>query len=859
MAAKPQFNRLKAYRPTAIINSPPGERKHILRRFWFPAVLMLALAAGGLTGIIAAYQLNYSQAATEVAALATYRPSIVTRIYADDGKTVIGQFALEKRSPLKYDEIPANMKNAILAVEDARFYDHVGIDPIRIAGAAWKNLTSDKVEGGSTLTQQLAKNLFLTREQTLKRKVNEWVLALQIERYYTKNQIMELYANHSFVGANSYGGEAGAETYFGKQAKDLTIEEAALLAAIPKAPGEYSPTANATKAKERRDLVLDLMAKNGFASQSEVEAAKTKPIQLAESAYYQAPQATEPAFDYPVEYIRQELEDKYTTRVAQTGLAVYSTINVAAQRKAYEAVRAGLRWYDKSHAGWHSSYQAIPTSSNNGAPTQQELAGYKYPDWYRGDYSPGRYLMGLVMKVDQARDEATVRFGNYTATVTAADTGWGHRAPRSEFKPGYLAEFIIKDVDKKNRKMKVELNQIPGVQGSMMTINAKTGEMVTMIGGYDFLTNKFNNAVQAYRQTGSAFKPFVYTAAIEWGMTPDTTVSGAPISIGDWQPHNYDGSLGCADMPLRTALAQSMNIPAVHLLQTVGVQTGAQMLRRFGVKVPMAPYLSSALGATEVPLDQMVSAYSTFPNKGVRVEPHMVRRVLDRDGAVLEEWEKTTYKVVSEYVALTMVSMMRGVVQGGTASAAQVLGVPLAGKTGTVNDHTDVWFLGYTPTYVTGVWMGYPGRKKPLGNDMTGAHGALPLFIDFMKDFLKDKPKEDFTKAPTMPEDMKEMYKQRQRELALARAQMTADEDEDKTDENAKPNSNPNAMTTPKLQDTTLPPAPKTDLPAEPRTTTETPKKTEPAVPAATPAQSRPREAEPAKKKGKKGDDGPPG
>jgi len=853
MAAKPPINRLKSYTPGAIVNAPAGERKHILRRFWFPAVILLALAAGGLTGIIAAYQLNYSQAASEVAALATYRPSIVTRIYADDGTTVIGEFALEKRIPLKYDEIPANMKNAILAVEDTRFYDHVGIDPIRIAGAAWKNLTSDKKEGGSTLTQQLAKNLFLTREQTLKRKVNEWVLALQIERYYTKSQIMELYANHIFVGANSYGVEAGAETYFGKQAKDLTLDEAALLAAIPKAPGEYSPTANATKAKERRDLVLQLMANNGFASQSEVDAATAKPIVLADSAYYQAPQATEPAFDYPVEYIRQDLEDKYTTRVAQTGLAVYSTINIAAQRKAYEAVRTGLRWYDKSHAGWHSSYQAIPTSSNSGVPTQQELAGYKYPDWYRGDYTPGRYLMGLVTKIDQGRDEATVRFGNYTATVAGADMGWGHRAPRSEFKPGYLAEFIIKDVDKKNRKMKVELNQIPGVQGSMMTINAKTGEMVTMVGGYDFLTNKFNNAVQAYRQTGSCFKPFVYTAAIEWGMTPDTPVSGAAININGWQPHNYDGSLSCGDMPLKTALAHSMNIPAVHLLQTVGIQTGAQMLRRFGVKVPMAPYLPSALGATEVPLDQMVSAYSTFPNKGVRVEPHMIRKVLDRDGAVMEEWERTTYKVISEYVALTMVGMMRGVVQGGTATRAQALGVPLAGKTGTVNDHTDVWFIGYTPTYVTGAWMGYPGRKKPLGNDMVGSSGALPIFLDFMKDFLKDKPKEDFPKAPSMPEDMKEMYKQRQRELQLERAQMAVDDQTDETDKNAKPDAN--TITTPRLEDNTLP-APKTE-PGEPRVNPETPKK-EPA-PAATPPQSRPREAEPAKKKGKKGDDGPPG
>ena len=779
---------------------------------------------------------------------------MVTRIYADDGQTVIGEFALEKRIPLKYEEIPANMKNAILAVEDARFYDHIGIDPIRIVGATWKNLTSDKVEGGSTLTQQLAKNLFLTREQTLKRKMNEWVLALQIERYYTKNQIMELYANHIFLGANAYGVEAGAETYFGKQAKDLTLEEAALLAGVPKAPTEYSPIINPIRAKERRDLVLDLMAKTGFATQSDVDAAKAKPVQLADSAYYQPPQALSPAFDYPVEYIRGDLEDKYTTRVAQTGLSVYSTINIAAQKKAYEVMRAGLRRYDKGHGGWRSSYEMIPSSASNGVPTNQELANFKYPDWYRNDYVPGRYLRGLVTKVDQGRDEATVRFGNYTATVTGADMGWGKRAPRSEFKPGYLAEFELKDVDKKAHRLKVDLVQIPAVQGAMMTLNAKTGEIMTMIGGYDFLTNKFNNAFQAYRQTGSAFKPFIYTAAIEWGMTPDTTVSGAPININGWQPHNYDGSLSSGDMPLKTALAHSMNIPAVHLLQTVGIQTGAQMVRRFGIKVPMAPYLPSALGATEVPLDQMVSAYSTFPNKGVRVEPHMIRRVLDRDGAVLEEWERTTYKVVSEYVALTMVSMMRGVVQGGTASAAQVLGVPLAGKTGTVNDHTDVWFLGYTPTYVTGVWMGYPGRKKPLGNEMTGAVGALPYFIEFTRDFLKDKPKEDFPKAPSMPEDMKEMYKQRQRELALERAQMTAETDETKTDQNA----NSNTITTPRLEDTTLPPAPKTDEPPEPRTNTETPKKTEPATPVATPAQTRPREAEPAKKKGKKGDDGPP-
>src|SRR3989441_3255948 len=378
MAAKPPMNRLKSYTPGAIVSAPPGERKHILRRFWFPAVILLALAAGGLTGIIAAYQLNYSQAASEVAALATYRPSVVTRIYADDGKTVIGEFALEKRIPLKYDQIPANMKNAILAVEDTRFYDHIGIDPIRIIGATWKNLTTDKVEGGSTLTQQLAKNLFLSKEQTIKRKVNEWALALQIERYYTKNQIMELYANHIFLGANAYGVEAGAETYFGKQAKDLTLGEAALLAGVPKAPSDYSPLNNPVRAKERRDLVLDLMAKNGFATQAEADAAKAKPIQLADTAYYQS-QPKSSAFDYPVENIRQELEDKYTTRVAQGGLSVYTTINIEAQKKAYEVLRAGLRNYDKTHSGWHSSYKMIPTAANNaqGPATTQELNNYK--------------------------------------------------------------------------------------------------------------------------------------------------------------------------------------------------------------------------------------------------------------------------------------------------------------------------------------------------------------------------------------------------------------------------------------------------------------------------------------------------
>lgn len=846
-------------------------RRHFLRRFWLPAVMLLALAAGGLTGIIAAYKLNYSRAASEVASLATYSPSIVTRVYADDGKTVIGEFAIERRIPLKYEEIPEVAKKAILAVEDTRFYDHIGLDPIRITGVVVKNITTGSREGGSTLTQQLAKNLFLSREQTLSRKLNEWMMALQIERFYTKNQIMTMYANNIFLGARAYGLEAGAETYFGKQAKDLTLEEAALLAGIPRAPSQYSPTVNMERAKERRDLVLDLMARNGFVTQEAAAAAKAKPIKLADTAS-NPPKST--PFDYPVEEIRQYLEDKYTTRVAQGGLTVYSTINAGAQRKASEAVRTGLRWYDKTHSTWRGDLKNIAAEGNGNnppkQPTQQQLAGYNHPDWYGNNFRPDSYVTGLITKIDSGRNEATARFGTYQAIITAKDMGRATgRQPRTEFKLGDLAEFHIKEVDENNHTIKAEVSQVPSIQGAMMTLNAKTGEIVTMIGGYDFYTNRFNNATQAYRQTGSCFKPFIYTAAVEWGLTPDSMISGAAITRGDWQPHNYDGATSTGDLPMKTALAQSKNLQAVHLLDTVGIQTGAQMVRRFGIKVPMAPYLPSALGATEVPLDQMVSAYSTFPNKGVRVEPHLIRKVVAQDGNTLEEWEHITYKVTSEYVALTMVSMMRGVVENGTATAAKAVGpgIQLAGKTGTVNDHTDVWFIGYTPTYVTGVWMGYPGRKKPLGNDMTGGHGALPIFVDFMKDFLKDKEKEKFPNPPPMPEDIKELSIQRQREMAEMRAEAAAKN-------TGGGGTLPAAITDLNLEKVTIPPVisdmpgttPHSSTPAtgaEPagKKGTETnaaPRVTDAEAPPPPPPSSsgRPREVLP-QKKGKKGDDEP--
>ncbi len=731
--------------------------------------LLLALSAGALTGVLASYYLNNGRYSVEVSALATYRPPQVTTIYADDGETILAEFAIEKRIPIKVQDVPDQVIDALLAIEDYRYRDHIGIDPYRIVGVVFKNFTTGRLEGASTITQQLAKNLFLYKDQTYSRKVNEWAVALQIERLYTKDQILEMYMNYVFLGAGAYGFEAGSRTYFGKSVKDLELEEAALLSAIPKSP-EYSPTRNLEKARTRRDIVLDQMAKYypEKYSQSEIDAAKAKPIKLADTAYYQSqPKST--AWDYPVEEIRKYLEDKYTTRVAQGGLKVYSTINVEGQRIATKTIRERLRAFDRNRR-WRSDYKNLLLDEEGQPITDDKeinrtLESFKHPDWYGDDYKEGEYIKGLVMRANPAADEVGVRFGRYKAVVRSGDMGRSGKRPKDELKPGYLAEFLIKGVDKEKQLLEVQLEQVPEIQAALTCINAKNGEIVTMVGGYDFHTNKFNNATQGLRQTGSAYKPFIYTAAVEEGMTPDMVVSGAPIKRGGWSPHNYDGSLSHPNVPLKIALAKSYNLAAVHLLDQVGIQSGAQMVRRFGISNPMAPSLPSALGASEASLLEMTAAYSAFPNKGIRMAPHLIRKVYNRDGSLLEEFEGTSSKVTNEYVALTMVQMMRGVTAGGgTAPGANAAGHQLAGKTGTVNAHTDVWFVGYTPTYATGVWMGNPLRKESLGSGMTGGGGALPYFNAFMSQFMKDKPKDTFPSPPPMPPDIRRESALRKRE-----------------------------------------------------------------------------------------------
>jgi len=746
--------------------------EEFFRRATFLALLVLTIIAGGLTGMVVAYQASFTSFAAEVDGLSDYRPPEVTKVFADDGKTVIGELALERRIPLTYEAIPERMKQAILAIEDTRFDDHIGIDPVRVVGAAVQNLLRNRrAQGASTLTQQLARLLFLSPEKSYIRKAKEVMYALQIERVYTKEQIMTLYCNQIFLGGGAYGVEAAANYYFSKSIKDLSLDQYALLAALPKAPSQFSPVHHAKVARDRRNLVLQAMADAGYIRQDEADAARQKPLGLtlddARGRNDRSPSA------YFIEEVRQELQRLLVENHSQDamdamdvyrkGLNVYTTLDARAQQLATEAVRKGLRQYERRH-GWHMKFDNV--LERKGATLEE----YRNPSWSAVPKT-GYTLTGLVKEVS---DRGTLlSFGEYSATITGRDTETTGRTPAKLFKRGDLAEFEVLTVDEAKKTLTVKLEPEPQVQGALVLLDAKTGDIKAMVGGYNFATSKFNHATQANRQTGSAFKPFIYAAALEQGLKPDDIVNDAPFRRGNWEPHNYDDRFMGA-MPLRKALALSRNIPAVRVLDEIGVNNATQVVRRLGLPNPMAPFLPSALGATEEPLLAMVSAYSAFPNGGVRVEPVRIRRVVDRDGNVIEQAKPKSYRAVSEYVAAQMVDMMEGVVQFGTARAATSLGRELAGKTGTVNDFTDAWFLGYTPSTVCGVWIGYSDNKKTLGKGESGASAALPFWLDFMQDYLKGKPKEKFGPIPPLPEELKHTQIARSKERSAEMARIAA-------------------------------------------------------------------------------------
>ena len=795
------FDRFKPRGPG--ISLSPNWLQEFFRRYTFLSLVALSVVAGMMFGATVAYQASMTEQAQEVAGLANYRPNLVTRVIADDGKTVVGEFSLERRIPVTYNQIPETMKNAIFAIEDDRFFQHIGVDPIRIVTAALKNVVkSRKAEGASTLTQQLARSLYLSPEKTYTRKIKEILFALQIERYYTKEQIMEMYCNYIFLGGGAYGFEAAAQYYFSKSLKDLTLEESAMLAGLPKAPSLYSPTRDEKAALDRRNVVLYRMHEEGYISDEEYNRARQTKINLNITP----PQNTNNSiYGYFVEAVRQESEETFGTWATQTGgMNIYTTIDAAAQREAVRAVRKGLHAYEDRH-GKHWRGKLVNILDQK---PPADLAHYSHPDWL-GDYAVGEYIYGLVMSVNASAAE--IRFGDYKAQLTEAATKWAGASPIKLLRRGDLAVFKVNKSDNEKKVLDVTLDQLPSVDGALICLESKTGDVKAMVGGYDFATRKFNNSTQAERQTGSTFKPFIYAAAVENGFTPDTIVSAEPFvdPATGWSPSNYDGGSGGGMLPMRTALQQSLNVVAVRLLSIVGVDKGAEIVKRFGLPNPMKRVLPSALGATEEPLIDMVSAYSAFSNQGVRVNPHLIRRVTDADGDMTKEWPAETSKVISPWVATQMQIMMRGVVTGGTAGSMmankELAKRMICGKTGTVNDFTDAWFIGYTPTYTAGVWIGYPGLKKTLGNKEAGSVAALPMWIHFMEKFLKDKPNDQFPKnvAPDKEVIARRAEAERSvREAQAGEAAQASDELSNKAKSAGKdeePGKEPKASPTPKL------------------------------------------------------------
>ncbi|HXY09251.1 MAG TPA: PBP1A family penicillin-binding protein [Terriglobales bacterium] len=708
-----------------------GGRK-MMGRVLFGLLVLFSALIGASAGLLLVYSTDLPQ----VEQLEHYRPSSITELYDDQGR-VVGSFALQRRVVSNYGDFPALLREALISIEDKDFYSHWGINVWRIAGAAYRDIESGgRVQGASTLTMQLARNLFLSPDRSFRRKIEEALLAIQIERRFTKQQIFTLYANQIFLGHGAYGFEAASEYYFSKPARDLTLEEAALLAGLPKAPGQYSPILHPDRALKRRNLVINAMLEDGKITANQANDARGQPLGLK---LQHDPNSLAPYF---VEEVRRYLENRYgTDQVHEGGLRVYTSLDTELERAANHAVLDGLAAYERRH-GWKGHLENVLREG-------QSLTGYEHPDWEE-EPELGGYVHALVTSL--VAHGAIVKFGRYAATLTEADGAWTGHKLEDILRAGDLVYVKISSFTSET-KAHVSLEQDSGAQGALIAIDNASGSIKAMVGGRDFEESKFNRATQALRQVGSSFKPYVYTAAIDQGARPDDTILDSPITFetasGPYVPHNYDEKFE-GTITLRRALAQSRNIPALKLASTIGIRTVIDYAHRFGITSNLPAYLPVALGAAEVTLFEQTSAFSVFPNDGVRVTPRYITKVTDYEGRVLEEDFPDVRDVIAARTARIMTSMLREVVLHGTGIAAASLNRPLGGKTGTTNDFTDAWFIGFSPSMTAGVWIGYD-EKKSLGAKETGAHAALPIWIEFMKVALAGREPGDFQPLPDMP------------------------------------------------------------------------------------------------------------
>ncbi|MDE3019264.1 MAG: PBP1A family penicillin-binding protein [Nitrospirota bacterium] len=710
------------------------------RRWGHTLLLLVVIVCGVLAGAVAGAFWYVSQDLPSLDSLQGYQPSQVSRVYSDDHQ-VIGQYYVERRILTQLADVPPSLVNAVIAVEDARFFEHPGLDVVGILRAFWTNLRrGGKVEGASTITQQLTRSLFLSPERTYGRKIKELILAYKMELILSKEQILELYLNQIYFGQGAYGVGAAAQTYFGKELRDLTVAESALLAGLPKSPNNYSPTKNPERAKRRQEHVLARMEEAGFLTAEQREEAAAQPLTFRRAVAEQIA----PHF---IESVRLHLVSHYgESMVYKGGLSVATTLNVEMQKAAERAVQKGLRELDKRQ-GWR------------GPIGKQDPAAADKPNATPPVLHEGDLLQGVVTKV--GKDHVVVQAGQTVGKLAFDDLAWAKRRLKGKdpskdvtvqqnvkmlLKPGDVIEVAVKKLDKDGAQFRLE--QTPIVEGGLVAIDPRTGAVRAMVGGLDFARSEYNRAITAHRQPGSAFKPIIYATAMSEGLSPATPVLDAPVVYENedpektWKPENYEKKFfGLTS--LREALIHSRNVATVRLLERIGVKPVIEFAKTLGITSPLNHDLSLALGSSSVTLWELTSAYGVFANQGIKLDPYMVTRVEDPNAQVLEQTLFEPRQILTKETAYLITNVLEDVIQRGTGQAAKVIERPIAGKTGTTNDYTDAWFVGYTPNLVVGVWVGFDDTRT-LGDTESGAHAALPIWIDFMREALPALPVESF-------------------------------------------------------------------------------------------------------------------
>ncbi len=712
------------------------------RSFWQKAVVVLLTIAVISFGVILGTYKAILQNLPSIEALETFEPPVTTYILAGNGE-VIGQFATEKRVEVTYEEIPPVLLNAIIATEDPRFFKHNGIDFLGILRAIKEDIKFNRrlgrLHGGSTISQQLARELFLHRRQTIRRKLKEAVLALQIERKYSKWEILTIYCNQFNLGHGAYGVEAASQLYFGKNVSDLSLTEAAMITGILRGPSLYSPYRRPDLMLRRRNHVLRRMSEEGFISREKAAEAMEEPLGVLPLHRSNSEFAA-----YFKEEVRKYLEKTYgVDALYGGGLKVYTTLNIQYQQYAEEALLRQLRVLDK-RAGWRKDKRNL---LEEGIEDLEEYEGLELKGWLKSSIEEQSFMDAVVLEVES--NQAAIKIKDFTGTMSNRNIEWTQtRNLNNLIKKGDVIQVKIVKFDPETGEFQATLDQDPQIEGSFLAIIPQTGQIKAMVGGYSFGRSQWNRATQAVRQSGSVIKPILYTAALENGFTPASRIVDEPTEFIDpwaeepYAPLNYDRKFKGA-VTVRMGLEQSRNIVTAKLLEYISPQTGVEYCRRFGITSPVYPYLSLALGAFEVSLLEMVSAFTVFPNQGTRVHPYFITRIEDKNGNILEEVQDRRDEVVSPQVAYIMTSMMKGVLERGTGwPAGTLMGEKdLAGKTGTTDEYTDAWFIGFSPGLCAGVWIGHDSPKNSIGRRQTGMVAAQPAWIEFFQKIIEDEKK----------------------------------------------------------------------------------------------------------------------